>query len=99
MPTGNVPLTAADIAVRLDAVERLTKIYQFERFFFLGVTTVSVLMLLACAGVALVKGGDPAAVTGLFGSSGLITYSTGRILFMWSRALSMLGAPDEGAKA
>ncbi len=83
----------------MDAVERLTKLFQLERMVHLAVTSLSLVMLLTSAGVLLYKGkAGPAELTGLFGSSGLITYSAGRLLYMWNEALKLLagtGAEEE----
>jgi hypothetical protein len=85
-------LSARELAARVDAVERLTALFRMERLVHLGVTTISLLMLLTSAGVLLSKGkAGPAELTGLFGSSGLITYSAGRLLIMWNQALRLLG--------
>ena len=76
---------------RINAVERLTNLFRLERLVHLGVTAVSLVMLLTSAGYLLVKGkAGPGELTGLFGSSGLITYSAGRLLFMWNQALRLL---------
>ena len=75
----------------MDAVERLTELFRLERFVHLAVTIISLAMLLTSAGVLLYKKqADAAELAGLFGSSGLITYSAGRLLFMWSQALRLL---------
>src|SRR5262249_45339412 len=88
---------ARDLAARVEAVERLTKLFKMERMVHLGVTCISLLMLLASAGVLLVKGqAGPTELTGLFGSSGLITYSAGRLLVMWNQALRLLGVDTSG---
>lgn len=84
----------ADVSLkaRMDAVERLTRLFRLERMVYLVVTGVSLAMLLLSAGVLLYKEEAGAAeLLGLFGSSGLITYSTGRLLFMWNQALRLLG--------
>ena len=79
------------ITTRMDAVERLTELFRLERFVYLAVTIIALVMLLTSAGVLLYKKqGDAAELAGLFGSSGLITYSAGRLLFMWSQALRLL---------
>ena len=84
----------------MDAVERLTHLFKVERLVHLGVTSISLLMLLASAGVLIFKGSaGPAELTGLFGSSGLITYSAGRLLFMWTQALRLLAGEPMGDKA
>ena len=73
------------------ASERLTNLFKLERLVHLAVTSLSLAMLLGSAGVLLYKGrAGPAELTGLFGSSGLITYSAGRLLFMWNQALRLL---------
>lgn len=75
----------------MDAVERLTNLFRLERMVHLAVTSLSLLMLLLSAAVLISKGkAGPAELTGLFGSSGLMTYSTGRLLFMWNQALRLL---------
>lgn len=84
-----------DIKERMDAVERLTKLFRLERIVHLGVTSLSLLILLTSAGVLLYEGkAGPAELTGLFGSSGLITYSAGRLLVMWNEALKLLAGPS-----
>ncbi len=88
-----------DIKARMDAVERLTKLFKVERMVHLCVTTISLAMLLLSAGVLLSKGkAGPAELTGLFGSSGLITYSTGRLLVMWNQALQLLAGEGTGGQ-
>jgi hypothetical protein len=91
-PAVSAPLVAVpDLAARVDAVERLTNLFKMERMVYLGVTGISLVMLLTSAGVLLLKGkAGPAELTGLFGSSGLITYSAGRLLLMWNQALRLL---------
>jgi hypothetical protein len=84
-------MAKSTIMTRMDAVERLTALFRLERLVHLIVTTVSLIMLITSAGVLLYKGqAGPAELTGLFGSSGLITYSAGRLLFMWTQALRLL---------
>jgi hypothetical protein len=80
-----------DLKERMDAVERLTNLFRLERLVHLAVTSVSLAMLLGSAGLLIYreKAGTPELV-GLFGSSGLITYSAGRLLFMWNQALRLL---------
>jgi hypothetical protein len=80
-----------DLKERMDAVERLTNLFRLERMVHLAVTVISLTVLLTCAGVLLYKRTGLVEVIGLFGSSGVITYSAGRLLFMWSQALRLLG--------
>jgi hypothetical protein len=80
-----------NIKDRMDAVERLTNLFRMERIVYLTITTMSLAILLTSAAVLLInKSAGTVELTGLFGSSGLITYSTGRLLAMWNQALQLL---------
>lgn len=90
-----------DFDEKLKAVERLVKLFRFERHVYLVITTVSLLMLLGSAGFLLLDGKTDRleVMVALFGSSGLITYSLGRLLKMWDQALALLiGAKPEDGK-
>jgi len=94
MPTDS---DSRSLAARMDVVERLTRLFKLERMVYLSVTVVSVLVLLGSAGALLFKGtAGTAELTGLFGSSGLITYTAGRLLFMWNQALRLLAGEKVG---
>lgn len=93
-------MTDGTLKERMDAVERLTNLFRLERLVHLAVTGISLLMLLSSAGFLLAKGkAGPGELTGLFGSSGLITYSAGRLLFMWNQALKVLAGEPTGGDA
>ncbi len=80
-----------DLKERLEVVKELTKLFKFERMVYLGVTIISLIMLMGSALSLMLKGqAGSAELTMLFGSSGLITYSAGRLLFMWNEALKRL---------
>ncbi len=87
----------AALRERLEAVERLVELFRLERYVYLGVTLVSFLVLLG-SGISIIlrEQSDHSILTLLFGSSGLITYSTGRVLWMWNGALKAVMA--KGAK-
>jgi hypothetical protein len=92
-----MPLTPQDLSARMDAVERLTKLFRWERMVYLIMSALSLGILLTSAGVLLVqKKAGYAEITGLFGSSGIITYTSGRLLFMWNQALRMLAGESTG---
>jgi len=83
----------------MDVVERLTNLFKWERLAYLTMTGLSLGILLTSAGVLLLrKRAGYAEITGLFGSSGIITYTTGRLLFMWSQALRLLAGEPAGPK-
>ncbi len=87
-----------DFDARLKAVERLTQLFRLERMVYLGTTCIALLMLLTSAGVLIARRqAGFAELSMLFGSSGLITYTAGRLLYMWNQALRMVAglAPEE----
>jgi len=76
---------------RMQVIERLTQLFKFERLVYLSVTGVSLVLLVACAISLLIRDeAGTAELSGLFGSSGLITYTAGRLLYMWSEAINRL---------
>ncbi len=89
-----------DLKARMEVVKELTNLFHFERAVYLGVTIISLLMLMGSALSLMLKGQAGAAeLTMLFGSSGLITYSAGRLLFMWNEALKRLIPSNEPDKS
>ncbi len=86
-----------DLEARLRVVERLTELFRFERMVYLCVTFLSLIVLLASAIWVVWRDGPAApALVPFFGSSGLITYSAGRLLRMWDEALKRI-VPEAGA--
>jgi hypothetical protein len=72
-------------------VERLLKATKPERWTYLIMTGISVGVLLVCAGVLLVKSqADLKVLGGLFGSTGIVTYSSGQILRIWTDAMRLV---------
>ena len=94
------------IEARINAVERLTTLFRLERCVYLAATVISLVMLLASAIYVIVcqlrqNPRAALAVLGpLFGSSGLIAYSTSRLLRMWDMAMRVLmyKTADEGSE-
>lgn len=76
---------------RVDAIKQLLSLFRLERTVYLAITVSSLCVLLVCAAMLMIRTsvGTPELV-GLFGSSGGITYSTGRLLRMWSEAIKVL---------
>jgi hypothetical protein len=84
-----MPPTPLD--VRLAVVERVTALFRWERFTYLGITSVSLLLLLVSAGALIAREQASAEVLiMLFGSSGLITFSITRVLSMWERSIDLI---------
>lgn len=76
---------------RLKALELLLKFFRPERFAHLVLSSASFVTLLVAAGMMIIRGtaGVP-ELTAIFGSSGLITYSSGRLLHMWNQAFKVV---------
>ncbi len=80
-----------ELQKRYEIVEKLTVLFKFERMIHLIVTTVSLIILLVTITILLINGSaGTAELTLMFGSSGLITYSAGRLLRMWDQALKII---------
>jgi hypothetical protein len=80
-----------ELQKRYEIVEKLTALFKFERMIHLIVTTVSLIILLVTITILLINGSaGTAELTLMFGSSGLITYSAGRLLRMWDQALKII---------
>ncbi len=94
MPSNN------DLNLRIDAIERLLKLFKMERTIYIIVTLLSLMTLLSCAIYLLISRGasEIIPVTGLFGSSGAITFTLGRLLKMWNDAMNILSPGDSSEK-
>ncbi len=89
----------------LREVEKLIQMFRPERMVLMAITITSTVFLLVCAGFLMFRENYVMAI-GLFGSTGALTYTTGRLLSMWQdvlrilygeqKALSSEGASDDG---
>jgi hypothetical protein len=75
----------------LNAMERLIRLFQWERMLHLGIGVLAFVMLLVAGGVWLMKGElDGTNLLLMFGSSGLITVSAARVTFFFNRAFVLI---------
>ena len=75
------------------AIKDLVALFKTERMVYLIITLICVLVLIGAAISLLLKSDnqeDTIAVMGLFGSTGGIVYSSGRLLKMWSDAMQLI---------
>lgn len=88
------------LASRVSALKELLEAFRFERAIYMSITLLSLFILLGCAMSLMFRdrSGMVEAV-GLFSASGAITYTTGRLLRMWSDAIRILGVQPEGEEA
>ncbi|MFT4576200.1 MAG: hypothetical protein ACI9SI_001119, partial [Polaribacter sp.] len=71
----------------------LVSLFKTERMVYLIITLISVLVLIGAAAFMMIKSEsqeNTIAVMGLFGSTGGIVYSSGRLLKMWSEAMQLV---------
>ena len=77
----------------VNAIKELVSLFKIERMVYLAITLISVLVLIATAISLLTESDNPEdsiEIMGLFGSTGAIVYSTGRLLKMWSEAMQLI---------
>lgn len=84
-------MTEEELKMRYEIVEKLTKLFKFERMVYLFMTIIALLILLVTITLTIINGAAKTAdLTLMFGSSGLITLSIGRLLKMWDQALKTI---------
>lgn len=80
-----------ELNARYLVVEKLVKLFRYERIVHLIVTGVSLIILIGAISVMVIfHQAGTAELSLMFGSSGLITYTGGRLLRMWDQAISVI---------
>lgn len=85
--------TNDDLDKRVVAIGKLLEMFKFERMVYLTVTILSLIVLICCAVymIFIQKNNDLIpAIIAMFGSSGGIAFTCGRLLKMWSDAMQIL---------
>lgn len=86
---------------RAQGILALIAAFRPERMTYLVITAIAAAALLGCTGVLLwqsfgpgrsgdLSDADVALLVALFGSSGVVTYSVGRILRMWDQVVDLI---------
>jgi hypothetical protein len=73
----------------VSAIKELTKIFKYERYIYNTTTVISFFALLICA-IYLFMKGDIQYVIGMFGSTGIIAFTCGKIFKMWGDAINLI---------
>ena len=84
-------MAKSDIQERLAAVKDLIAVFRAERLVYLSITVMALMALLGTVFWLVEKG--QAGITELsvlFGSAGAISYTTSRLLKMWTDALGFV---------
>ena len=79
-----------DLQTRLAALETLLTYFKPERVAHLVLSSASFLTLLTAAALIIARGAQIGELTVIFGSTGLIAYSSGRLLHMWNQAFRVI---------
>lgn len=85
---------------RLDAAERLLKLFLLERIVYISATVASLLVLFIVVAISLLRQkAEPSAVLIMFGSTGAVTITAGRVLSMFNRVMGAVWpTPTKGGK-
>ena len=80
-----------DLNDRYLLVEKLIRLFHFERIVHLVITVVSLIVLLVAISLMIYhQQADKTPLSLTFGSSGLVTYTGGKLLKMWDQALKII---------
>lgn len=73
-------------------IKELVKIFRLERILYISTILISLIVLFACAVTLLIKdfSSNVGEVIGLCGSTGVISYTCGRFLHMWSDTITVV---------
>lgn len=84
-------MSQKDLAARIEGLERITRLFRYERVAYISITCVALFMLLANAALLIYeKKAGPIELSLLFGSTGLVSYSLSRLIYMWNVAMQIL---------
>jgi membrane-bound ClpP family serine protease len=75
----------------------LLTVFRMERIAYLVTTLVAVIFLLSAAAILMSRESYVMAV-GMFGASGVIAYTIGRVLQMWNQMVNIIFGPEPGGK-
>lgn len=76
---------------KVKAIKEVTSLFRLERFVYVSVIIICLIIMIASVVVALFKGKvGIGEITSIFGSSGAISVMTGRLVHMWNRAITLL---------
>jgi hypothetical protein len=81
-------LSPEEMRVRLEIARQTAQLFNIERYVYVSCCGIAVLLLLINAALIIRKGGiDYTGLGLLFGASAFITFSIGRLIYMWNRVV------------
>ena len=89
-------MTGSDLSDRVAAAKAVTELFKVERFVYICIIVVCLLILLGSVATALFRGKiGYVELTPMFGSGGAVAFLSGRLIHMWNRTMNLLGTPAE----
>lgn len=77
----------------LDALERLMRMFAFERFLYLACTVVSFGVLMVCLiSIIRTKSVSELELAGIFGATGIVAASAARVSFFLNKSFNLISA-------
>ncbi len=91
IPQNQAENPSNEMREKMNIAREITQMFNLERYVYIVCCGIAVVLLLINAVMLTVKGViDYPALTLLFGASGLITYSIGRLIYMWNRLVDLI---------
>lgn len=77
----------------LDALERLMRMFAFERFLYLGCSVISFVVLIVCL-VSMIRNGSISTLelAGIFGATGIVAASAARVSFFLNKSFNLISS-------
>ncbi len=76
---------------RIEAIERITKLFKIERIIYIVVSCISFALLCVSFVMLLIAKDDKSEIiTMMFGTGGVFTVSVGGLLHMWNRSIKII---------
>jgi hypothetical protein len=84
------PIPSNDLNNKIDAIERLLKLFKLERFIYAFICLLSVSLLMISAVYLFIEKDNTEEAIALFASTGPISVGIARLLVMWQDAIKIL---------
>jgi hypothetical protein len=77
----------------LDALERLMRMFAFERFLYLACSVVSFVVLIVCL-IGMLRNGTVSSLelAGIFGATGIVAASAARVSFFLNKSFNLISS-------
>lgn len=84
-------MNSSTLQERIEAIERITRLFKMERIIYIIVLCISFLLLCVSFVMLLITKDDKTVIlTIMYGSGGLVTVTIGGFLHMWNRSLKII---------